>query len=675
MALEPESGLALAVAETAEPKTATQTQNYGDVNLTQEEANKLARFLSTEIFQSESDKAEWKKKLVDWRKIMDPPKEAKDTPWPGAANFQTPLGRIAVDAVKAGVKETFDRKQKQLFVCEVVSPTDAGVDEGQVAATQEAFNALCEKMARDPDRLDIPRKLDEFLDEMGVSGMGLLKLTSERDEFTLRVAVGRTAEGAVQTVLKPVVLRGGPQIHVVPTETFAAPAGGWNSLDKLPWLGNYVWLTPPEIERRAQKPWGYVGVKDVLAGLETYGSDPVAAQRAQALGHGTGQLGARVYDIYLYWSLPDPEAPDGRSLHALHVTLCPVVEKILRILVTDGSHPFEKEVYSPRSGALEGRGLIEHAEQLIRGINTSINQTFDAQTLANCPSIQFPEGSTAADKLAGGFAPGMQIPNDSGEPSAISVLKFPDPGSVSFQIIEIFLTMFSQLTRVGPGQLGDVSQGRRTPATLGLAMQQVGAELRDELIDRMRLTFGRVMSKALMLQYEDAPEVIDQILDPDGAALVKRVLQRSHDDRRALSELVRIRLAASSAVRSKELERQNALAIFQTSLGWSQQVFALMQAIFSPQFAALPPQAKQVVLQLLGSSEKQLRRLLELSEIPDANALVPEVAEQLAQPVMQMQPPPPEMMMPQGTGGAPPGGAMNMNMGGGQQNGGFPTVQ
>lgn len=672
MALEPGTGLALAVEATIQPVGEITKLNYGDVNLSGVESEELTRFLVSEIVQAEMNKSEWRCKLVDWRKIMDPPKEEKNVPWPGAANFQVPLGRIAVDAVKAGVKETFDRKQKQLFVSEVVSVTDAGIEEGQIDATQQAFNALCEKLARDPDRLDIPRKLDEFLDEMGVSGMAVAKLTSEREEYSLRVAVGRTSEGAIETEIKPVVVQGGPQIHIVPTETFAGPAGGWSSLDRLPWLGNYVWLTPPEIERRAQPPWNYVNVKETLSGLETYGSDLVAAARAKALGHGLGQLGARVYDIFLYWALEDPKLKK-KVLNALQVTICPVSGKINRILLTDGSHPYEKEVYSPRAGALEGRGLIEHAEQLIRGINTSINQTFDAQTLANCPSIQYPEGSSTAEKLEGGFVPGLQLPNDSGNPASIEVLKFPDAGSVSFQIIDLFMTLFGQLTRVGPGQMGDVSQGRRTPATLGLAMQQVGAELRDELIDRIRLTFGRIMSKALMLQYQDAPEVIDEILDPDGAALVKRVLQRSVEMKRSLNKLIHIRLAASSAVRSKELERQNALAIFQTSLGWSQQIFMLMQTIFTPQFAALPPPAKKVVLDLIGSSEKQLRRLLELSEIPDSHTLIPEVAESLSESVMQMQPPPPELSGAEGTGGAQQPSMAPVV--GGLQNGGFPGLQ
>jgi hypothetical protein len=290
----------------------------------------------------------------------------------------------------------------------------------------------------------------------------------------------------------------------------------------------------------------------------------------------------------------------------------------------DGQKPYEFEVASPRSGTVMGRGIIEPIIEPCRGINTAINQTFDSQTLANSPSLLFPEESEAASVLSSGFFPGIPVPYKE-TPDEIGILKFPEPTGSSFQTIGFFQSIIERLTRTPPSRLGEISEGRRVPATLGLSSQQIGAELTDEMIDRIRDTTGRIMDRSFILYWKSDPLIFSRVLGQKRGELLRRVIEKSIHERRSISEALRVRLAASSATRSRELERQNAIATASLTQSWYQQVIQLVTF-----YAQVPPgDAQAILLDILKGSETQMRRLVELSNQPDPENIVPLIADRL----------------------------------------------
>jgi hypothetical protein len=263
-----------------------------------------------------------------------------------------------------------------------------------------------------------------------------------------------------------------------------------------------------------------------------------------------------------------------------------------------------------------------------KAINQAVNQTFDAQTLANTPSLLYREDSETARILSseGGFFPGIPLPYKEAK-DELGILEFPDPKPTSFMMVEFFLRIVQQLTRVGPSRLGDISEGKRTPATLGLATQQIGAELIDEFIDRLRIMSGRLMERAFVLYHLDDPRFFERLLGPEDGQLVVKVIETSLANKQSLGEAINIKLSASSATRSVELERQNAMATAQLTLGWYRQVLEMVM-LFSQ---VADPAVRQIMLTILQASETQMRRLVELADQADPETIVPAMSAILAQ--------------------------------------------
>jgi len=560
--------------------------------------------------------------------------------WTGNSSVFVPIPRIVLDALKASIKQTIT-KQKRLFVAEVTSPEHAGIaPDAEFEATQAAVE-FAEYVSLDPGHLDLKRVLDEWAEEMLVTGIGPLKVTLDDDSRKVTTRSGTAT----------VTFHRGPRILVVPVGTWIWPAGIWHSVQEMPWVGNWVMLTEAALRVRGAAPWGYKDVEEVIKmGGEQLSSDPDTATRLESQGQMPQVLGHRIYEVYY---VCDPYG-DGR-FYDLVITYSLRANRILRIVLGDGIKPFEVEVASPRPGTVFGRGVIEPIIQPVRAINTAVNQTFDAQTLANAPCLLYPEDGMAAEVLANGFTPGTPVPYKE-EKDEIGVLKFPDPSATSFETVAFFKGIIEELTRIGPNRLGEVSEGRRTPATLGLATQQLGAELIDELIDRIRDTIGRVMSRVFVLYYESDRGIFQRVLGLARGTLLETIIGKSVREQRSLSEAIRIRLFASSATRSVELDKQNAVAVSQAAQGWRREIVEYAQLFL--QAGALPngAAAQGLLLDLVRSSEEQMRRLVEMSNQPDAKTIIPEISKRLA----ALAAPPPAAMPgipPGAAAGGPPGAA------------------
>jgi len=636
-------GLAPAVSDPNEAER--ETMDYGDVTLGRIDANRLATFLAEELARADSDTTEYRQKCRDALDFVDPVVASKSFPWTNAANFFIPIPRTVVDAFKSSFKQTVF-KQKEMFVAEVISTEYAGIAEGQEHDTQRAFAKAAEEMARSVLRLK--SACDKWLDEILICGIGPLKLV--RDTSTKTLTCLPTTGGEVP-VEREVVLHNGPRLYAVPVGTWCWPAGLWNSVQEMPWVGNWVELTGATLRQRAQAPFNYVNVEKVIAGgSELALGNLELGARLSKIGQMPSEGNYIIHEVYLDWDLKD----DGK-LHSIVVTFNLATTRILRIKYTDSFKPYFVEVASPRSGTVFGRGIIEPIMQPCKAINMAVNQTFDSQTLANTPSLLYPEDSTIATTLAasGGFFPGIPLPYKEAK-DEVGILEFPSPSDTSFKMIGFFQQIVERLTRIGPSRLGEVSEGRRTPATLGLSTQQLGAELLDELIDRSRDTVGQVIDRAFVLQWQEDPGWFERVLGMEKGSIVRSVIEKSVREGRTLGEAIRVRLTASSSVRSVELERQNALSTAQLTMGWYAQVIQLVQM-----FATVPdPTVRNILLTILKSSEEQMRRLVELANQPDARVIIPDLAEQLAGlPAPPMVPPasPEAGGAPAAEGGGAPG--------------------
>jgi hypothetical protein len=594
--------------------TMTGTRRYGDFQLTENEALRLGTYLGQEIRKSLADTAEFREKIDLWRTFVDPPDRRKNFPWAGASSFFAPIGRLVIDSLKAATKQTITR-QKRRYVAELVSAVHAGIEESQTFQLLRAAEDFAEKVSVDPAYLDMDRAVDEVTEEAFTTGIGLVKLIIENDSVKAMTAYGE----------RDVAIHVGPRLYLVPTHTWVWPAGIWRGVQDMPWTGHFFPMTDAAIQARKEKePWNYQNVDRVIGAGATQ-PDHNTAHTENTIGIAPRDRQKRLFDIALLW-----DVYDNGKLHDINVTFHLESESVLRVIYNpagDGLKPYEYEVGAPRSGHIPGRGSIEPIVQPIRGVNTAVNQAFDSQTLANSPCIISPEESDAALTLDDGFVPGTHLTVKE-DPKEIQLLKFPDPSAATFQLVDFFMSMIQQLTRVNPSTTGEVSESRRTPATLGLAIQQSGAQLINEYIDRLRDTMGRLVSRAFVLYYLDDANIFEKFLGEPGK-LLRDVVKKSIDERRSVSESIRIRLSASSATRSVELERQNALATAQMVFQQLDPIAMMAHTILGapmPNMPPLTPAEKDIALDIIKSKQEQLKRIVELSDIPDSATLIPDIA-------------------------------------------------
>jgi len=660
------SGVAPGLAHAAPARyTPDDTVDYGDIKWKYSEVRRLADYIRTELQRAESETSGFRDNLVLWRDFVDPRPYTKDFPWENASNVFLPIPRIVLDALKASVKQNIMR-QKTLFVSEIGSAEACGITDAQIHDANMAASDFAEKLAREPDFLNLERVFDEWIEEILITGTGPIKLTIERDVRNVKTKGGRNIT---------VTLRNGPRMYVVPVGTWVWPAGLWNSVQEMPWTGNWTVLSDGALELRRGENWKYLFVDEVLAtggaGTTAHGAD--YANRAEKVGITPAQqVGHKVYELYLFWK-PKDSKPEDPYLD-LMVTYSLEADAVLRISypqADDGYKPYDVEVAGPRSGTIMGRGFIEPIVQPVQAINTAVNQTFDSQTLANAPVILYPEDSSAGSVLADGFAPGLALPYKESK-DEIAVLKIPDPSDTSFTMIAFFQSIIERLTRIGASRLGDVQSTKRTPATLGLQVAQVGGELIDELIDRLRNTVGRLMSRAFLLYYQHDPGVFIRILGQERGTLLRTIVEKSYNERANLHELLRLKLTASSSTRSVELERQNAMAVAQMLFAWYEKAVALVQLYIQSQADPMvAATAKEILLSILKAAQEQMKRIVEMANTPDAASLVPDIAAMLEKTPPMPAPVPPEGGAPSTPEGAPsepgqpqgPPGAGMMGMG------------
>jgi hypothetical protein len=633
------------------------TQKLGDVTLTKDRASALVGFLRDEITLSDQRLREFFKKLILWRDFLDPKEVKKTFPWPNAANFFVQIPRTIVDALKSSAKQNILRQPK-LVTADIVDLQASGLEGGEEDDAEQAFVAAAEIVGRNPSYLNISTLLDNLIEESLVGGIAPIHIrratevrkTTNRDLLTQ------------ETTEREIVIRKGPRVDVVPLGTWIWPSGLWTSVQEMPWVGHWTELSASALRSRATDPnFNYQNVEAAItSGGTSPAGDDTTKNRMEKIAQEPVTTVHRLYTIYLDWDMHG-----DKKLHSVKVIFNKAAGVIHKIEYTDGFKEYDYEVGSPRSGVIFGRGVIEPIVSMCKAINQAVNQTFDAQTLANTPSLLYPEDSPIAQLLSreGGFFPGMPLPYKEAK-NEVSILEFPAPSATSFQMVAFFLQQIERITRIGPSRLGEVGVGKRTPATLGLATQQIGGELIDEYIDRVRGTLGRVLCRVFELHYIEDRGFFPRLIGETKGELINRVIQHSLENKTSLNDTLRIQLVASSATRSVELEKQNAMATAQLTFGWFEKVTQILLL-----YAQTTDEAsRQVLLKMVEASIEQLRRMVELSDTADPEKIVPDLAELIAQ--VPPPPPPPQVVTEDGEPVTPPG-QPPIDQGGGGEFGGL----
>ena len=259
--------------------------------------------------------------------------------------------------------------------------------------------------------------------------------------------------------------------------------------------------------------------------------------------------------------------------------------------------PFDLITYEPREHKVYGRGVGEIALPYQKEISTMHNQRLDSVTVRNAPVFKRKADSMLPDFIT--FRPGGIVPvNEMDEIEALFTGQQYDSTigdeqhSLGMLRERLGLEDFSQ----------DMNIGQSTSV---LAIMAERNRRFDHTIGRTRTFMANVMTKSMLLYQKYYPEGrAIRVLGEDGI-FIEMIMKFPTD---TLSKGMGIDVTATTASTSKELDRQNKLALFNLITQYYGQ---LTQYILQAQNPQLPELVRLSMVQIVDALSTFVQDILE----------------------------------------------------------------
>jgi hypothetical protein len=581
---------------------------YKQIDLPAESASKLASYFQEQVMRGVADRADLEDKWERAHELFEGQRPPKNHPWPGCSNIHIPMVASHVVAIHAR------------FMTTLFAP--------------EPFWRV---RARNPDHVDFAKAATEYLDWARQNmfkwyepirdfsldainpGLGVLKITWRKREGKVY-----RYDKDYNIVEDKAVIEDRPHVESISPDKFVWPAG-YDNIQTCPWIAHIIDYTPADLRRLAaegfyRKP----GVRLAL-GAETLNErDDLDQTRDEHEGLiPSMKPTVRVYDV---WGRYDVNG-DGIE-EEVNAVIEPTTGAILRLNPNPYFHrkrPFVIGRLEPRAHRIAGLSVTDQIGDLNEEINTVHNQTIDAATVSICQMFSVRAGSPAEAALDQ-IWPGKKIPRSL--PDDIQELSF-GPLKTNSVMLEELARVYSE-RRTG---ISDFAQGRepsasrRGTATGTLAIIQEGNKKFDFQIRDMRegLAEAGMMLLSLFQQMNPAG-IIQDVLGPEDSAAFASIIMRFPDI--PLENAISIEVVAGTSTVNRQVQRQDALSLFQLMMSFYQQALQMGQLLSTP---GLPPPFIELAIKLATSSKVMLADVLQSFEERRVDELIPDLEEIYAQ--------------------------------------------
>jgi len=583
-------------------------------------------------------------KIKLWRDLYDGGDAVRPTPesrpWSDASAIFFPLPRMVADTASARITQTLTQQRDFLAVEATIQSSDYSrlSGGGDLLEDINAFRRGANEILWDERQIDIRTVADQLASESSQIGTCISRTAHSFRRAPRKLQID--GQGSVFTA-ENLTLSDRVEIRVIPMEACV-----WDTTARI--SNDISFFTYPfELSYPLLKndpTFNEATVADILIHPDSTPTDSTSDRMRRAhLDPSTGPIeevqdskgvphpvpfGSRytLHEVYLR----NIDVNDDGTLEDVIVTWHRASHKIARVILFHYIHnesPIDFLWYQQRHNHPIGQGVIEPGETLAAGVNTIANQTIDAQTIRNTPTIITDENSEAADDLeADGWHPGQILRKRTGQ--EIKTLEFGQSSAVlSLSIFDRFVDIYFRINHLGPAQFGDVRSAQRAPADLGQSIMLEGFALLDKVISRFRSTLTSVCSKALAITWQTNPAAWARAVGPEDFAKIKRLIGTLGWNGLSLD------LNISSAAHSRELDRQNTGAAFQ-SLGQYQrailEVIGLAFGTVDPKTGEPLPQnqlLQSTAAKFIRSTQIAMRQFLDkFPNITDPEELTPDVA-------------------------------------------------
>jgi len=581
------------------------------------------------------------RRLTEWKELYEGLREPTWKPWAEASAVFFPIPALIADTAASRIEQTFFQ-QREIVTVET-SMKDSAYSEAAGRNLRDDLAAMrrtVDNLVMNVKYLDARKLMSDLCFDITVAGESFFRLTHDRLVSPRRRVIGPDGVPTIEINFveldKIAAKRMPPELSVweenneeiamfgysfrlsMPRLQQLATAQGW-SRDKLNTILAHPDPMPPDEHARLEEIGHRSPITSDIQIIKPDGT-PVAVSPLAVY---------TLREVYLACTDVDGDGVIEDTTSTWH----PASQTVARVALWAAAHnhfPVRRFCYRRRPGHVAARGTIEPIAPIAAGVNTIVNQTIDAQSIRNCPTIAGPEDSEAQDLLEKGWKPGMYVPESS--PQAVRPMEFGQTGNtvVSMGIIDKLIEMSFRINHLGPAQFGEVGVAQRVPTDLGQSIMSEGVSMLDNIVSNVRHEMTSLINDYYAMLWQFQRDTVAQASTSDDMQAIQSLI-----DTIGLPGL-NLSINITSSQHSRELERQNLAAISVRLSELAQQVIqgvGLVSGSPDPttgQVMPAPAPLRSAVIKWTRALQNANRQLLEsFPNITDATQYVPDVATDL----------------------------------------------
>jgi len=551
-------------------------------------------------------------KVPSWRKLYkgQPEQETRDWPWPNASNVVIQLIAENVDTLKARIIGTI----YEIMPLWTSSLVGEWPDTEQGGQQRTAFESFMNLMGMEPTELDLYRVESLAANDMIQFGSVLIKQPWETD--IERLVTGPSVTNGGEPAFISHTKYDGPRPEKIPIEDWGATVSAptWEKAD---FKYHKYTLNKQKIEEKI-----YTGAFDLsdedkdklLKSPDRYGASNerqqkeqnqnIEAQQAQVLAE---------WDIYECWFYYWHNNAKWKIIYIFHKGSDTKCNSVFNFY-PDNEEPFEFGRLGYTDDGLLGYGFAEMLKFYQEEVTTGHNQRNDNRTLGNTSVVTVGRSNKIDANIS--IYPMAVLPIDAAD-FAIHQLGVAYPSSVQEESLTIELAKSRAGVDTGmtaPG--GDSTNKKGQLSAMGTfsVMQSGNRRVNVNITDfrYMHLKLGRKAAK----QYAEFG--IGDRLKYFGnqGKYLKLALENIRKGK------IDLPIRAANASINKELEKQNDMLLTQVMQRHHATIAQILQGLGNPQ---MPPELKQFLIGVIGSSGELMSRILRNFGHDDIARLQPEL--------------------------------------------------
>jgi len=578
---------------------------YSELNIeiTDELEGRLLPYISTQISTTMHGRSTLEENWKFWLQLYESGRSIyRNQPWPGSSDIGISIIATAIEAIYARIVNTvlaldplFIAKPKR---SEFVIPCRALQD--YIAWASETRWGTYD-MVRDASLCML--KL----------GTAICKVvyTSEVDKI-----YEYSPEFSDAVLSDPQEISSGPKLIYIPLIDFLIPPG-YSTVMSAPWVAHRSQYTSEEldIESTAGRLYNIDKVKEAGEDIKV---DPVT-EFEEKIDASDGVSKIPQFPIWEWWGRFDIDN-DGFPENIV-LTYSARANKILHAQYHPYQHnlrPFVPFRYMPRENNFYGIGISEMGEDYQIGVSTMTNQRIDNKTISNTSCFKARKGSGIRPKLK--VYPGKVI--NLNDMSDLEAFPLGSNYNSTTEDEALLRQYFERRTGVSDYSLGreNESVGTKATATATLALIQEGSKRFDLIIRDFRNSLSECGMQCLQLcqQFKPTNEMY-MVLGPAGLP-IEKVINFPRDYIRSRVSLI---VNTSTSATSKEIAKQNDMALFGIISQHQQRVLELIQAMAQ----AKDPKIQGILAAMLDSLMEIMNRMLDNYDIKNTDRINPNYLE------------------------------------------------